>query len=273
MSAQSLDDSEPAAKRACVGDGVRAVEDEAKAKPFMPRTASLADDDIILVRQRDTDWAPQAVLMGRFRMTQSAFIDEAIELETRTVDVPAGTCQTQEDFIKLFTYCLYTGNNPLNTIDPRRFLHAWDVLGFTRRVGDYLDDLEANRSWGLRPDAITLFAWGRRFKRPKLVRMATEQFVDPKYKGPLPDAATLLEQVIGLWRETNASHKRFVDDARAMISEFRSSFLLECSWECPCGAAKETDDHKQPTHKDAQADDYSDCPVVCINSIAKMLGM
>lgn len=181
--------AQPPAKKPCV------VEEKK-----MPRTAGLADDVFIEVRQEGTTWTPQAVSMKYLRRTQSAFLDEAIQIEERRLDIPAGTLPTQVDFINLWTDELkWSCSAPKSEV----LMEAWDRLGFHAKVEKFIDQLRPQSLDATRGGvwALKVFRWARRFKKPALAQKAVLALANTKRDDELtpemiPELAALLRRCI-----------------------------------------------------------------------------
>lgn len=264
---------EPATKRPCTEPAaVSVVETKSPPKPdllreAMPRTACINDDVMVIVHQRGVEWVPQAVTMKNLRQTKSALLDELIELDTHHLEIPPGTCQSQEDFVKLFTVDLYVGSTFCNQTS---HFEAWDKLGFHAKVMNHLEGLEKQHSWIQRPDAVTLYRWGRRFHRPLLVSQACEIMLEPDYKGPAPEP-DMFQQFLRTMR--GFQQKRNL--IRSKIEAFRKSVRsMECNEdECARSCNGDSDAHPKHNWDETEESDYEDCAVACLNDIAPLVGL
>lgn len=237
---------------------------KAKIDP-MPRTSGLVEDVMITVRQRGVDWTPQAVTMKSLRTTESAFIDEAIDLETCELEIPADTCPTQLDFVELFTIELRV--DVIYCSHPIAIVEAWDRLGCGRKVTKYLNDLEQKRARIRRPDPLTVYRWGRRFFRPLLVRQGLEAVLDAGETGPQPEP-DMMPELLKLARRYRSTH---IEIGRH-IKELRDSAqATECGDECPLSCSGDSDEHPEHDWDTTNDGDYDLCVAYTVNKIAALI--
>jgi hypothetical protein len=266
------EETEPAAKRQCMQSVAADANANGASEPdpllaAMPRTAGISDDTMIAVEQMGSGWSPQAVSMKNLRRTQSLFLDEAIDPDTHRLEIPAGTCQSQEDFVKLFSVYFYVSSVYL---DQTRMLEVWDRLGFHKEVQKHLNNLEKRYSFAQRPDAITLYRWGRRFFRPILVQQACEAMLDADYKGPPPEP-DMFPNLLTMARRVQKDMQLI----RKEIGVFRETLteMGECDPDCPKSCTGHSNEHPDCDWESTVEDDYTACAVMCVNSIAKLAGM